>query len=136
MADIALVAAGKLHVVESIEQLTLPLGEAINVGQLVRIDGTTGKFMKGNGTTTTEAALYGVLASKDRAGIVGTAIRLGVVDGFDLSGSAYWAPLYASDTDGTLGTTAGTVSVVVGRVVPATAVTAGNAFDKLLRIGL
>lgn len=136
MTVLALVTAGNLHVVESIEQITLPLGESINVGQLVRIDPSTGKFTKGNGTTPTEAAIYGVLASKDRAGAVGTAIRQGVIDGFDLSGMNYWAPIYASDTDGAPDTAAGTVSTVVGRVIPATAVTAGNAFDKLFLIDL
>lgn len=136
MTDLALVTAGDVHVVQSIEQVTLPLGESINVGQIVRIDGTTGKFMKGNGTSAGEAAIYGVLVSKDRAGAVGTAIRQGVIDGFALSALSYWAAVYASDTDGTLADGAGTVSLVVGRVIPATAVTTGTAYDKLLLIDL
>lgn len=136
MTDLALVTAGDAHVVESFEQITLPLGESINIGQIVRIDGTTGKLMKGNGTTSTEAGVYGVLASKDRAGAVGTAIKHGVIDGFALSALAYWAAVYASDTDGTLADAAGTVSKIVGRVIPATATTTGTAFDKLLLVDL
>lgn len=136
MTNLALITAGDLHVVESIEQMTLPFAEAVNIGQLVRIDATTGKWTKANGTTTTEAALYGVLVSKDRAGAVGTAIRQGVIDGFDISAMNYWAPVYASDTDGTLADSAGTVSTILGRVIPATAVPAGTALDKLLLIDL
>lgn len=136
MTNLALVTAGDLHVVESIEQLTLPFAESVNIGQLVRIDATTGKWTKANGTTTTEAAAYGVLVGKDRAGAVGTAIRQGVIDGVDISALNFWAAVYASDTDGTLADAAGTVSLIVGRVIPATAVTAGNTYDKLLLIDL
>lgn len=45
-------------------------------------------------------------------------IKEGAVSGFDLSGLAYDAPVYLSDTAGELADAAGTVSVVVGRVEP------------------
>lgn len=136
MTDLALVTAGRVRVVESIVQLTLPLAESINVGQAVRIDTTAGKFTKANGTTTTENRIYGVLVSKDGAGATGTAIRKGVVDGLDLSGLDYDDPVYLSDTDGTFADGAGSVSTVVGRVIPAWAQTLGNSPDKLLFVDL
>lgn len=135
MTNLALVTAGKMHIMESKTQLTLPLGETLAVGDAVRID-TTGKFTGSNGTTTTENRIYGILVSKDPAGAVGTAIRKGVVDGFALTALAYDAIVYLSDTDKTLADGAGTVSTIVGRVIPATATTTGTAYDKVLFIDL
>ncbi len=137
MTAVALVTAGKLRVVESIQQLTLPFAEACNVGQAVRIDTTTGKWTKANGTDANEARVWGVLVSKDAAGAVGTAIRKGVVDGFDLASLAYDLPIYMSDTDGGLADdAASTVDVIVGRVIPGTSTTLGTAYDKFLEIDL
>lgn len=137
MAAVSLVTAGKLNVVESIQQMTLPFAEAVNIGQLVRIDTTTGKWTKANGTDAAEARVWGVLVSKDAAGAVGTAIRKGVVDGFDLASLAYDLAIYMSDTDGGLADdAASTVDVVIGRVIPAWATTLGTAADKLLAIDL
>lgn len=137
MAAVSLVTAGKLRVVESIQQMTLPFAESVNVGQVVRIDTSTGKWTKANGTTAAEARVWGVLVSKDAAGAVGTAIRQGVVDGFDLSSLAYDLAIYMSDTDGGLADdAASTVDVIVGRVIPGTSTTLGTAYDKLLEIDL
>ena len=135
MADIALLTADRIEVVESFVQATLPAAEAIEAGAAVRID-TAGKFTGANGTDATEAAIYGIATKSVPAGMAVTAIRRGVLDGFDVSGLAYWAPVYLSDTDATLGDGAGTVSVVVGRVMPAHATTLGTAADKLLFVNL
>lgn len=137
MAAVSLVTAGKLNVVESIQQMTLPFAESVNIGQLVRIDTTTGKWTKANGTDAAEARVWGILVSKDAAGAVGTAIRKGVVDGFDLASLAYDLAIYMSDTDGGLADdAASTVDVVIGRVIPAWSTTLGTAADKLLEIDL
>lgn len=137
MAAVALVTAGKIRVVESIQQLTLPFAESVNVGQAVRIDTTTGKWTKANGSAAGEARIWGILVSKDAAGAVGTAIRKGVVDGYDLASLAYDLPIYMSDTDGGLADDdASTVDVIVGRVIPAFSQTLGTAADKLLEIDL
>lgn len=136
MANLSLVTTGKLNVVESFIQMTLPLGESLAVGDAVRLDTSTGKWTGANGSSSGEARVWGVLVSKDAAGAVGTALRKGVVDGFDLASLAYDAPIYLSDTDKKLGDAAGTVSVLAGRVIPATAVTLGTAFDKLFQIDL
>jgi hypothetical protein len=135
MADIALTTADRIEVVESLTQMTLPAGEAIEAGAAVRID-ADGKFTAANGTDATEAAIYGIATKSVPAGMGVTAIRRGVLDGFAISGLAFWAAVYLSDTDGTLGDGAGTVSVVVGRVIPAHATTLGPAADKLLFVDL
>lgn len=134
MALIAVATAGKVHVVESIEQATLPAAEAILAGAIVRID-TDGKFTNGNGTSTTENRIYGVATKSVIAGQPVTAIAKGVMDGFTFS-QAYDAILYASDTDGRIGDAAGTASKIIGRVIPGWAETLGTAAAKLLRVEL
>lgn len=135
MADIALDTADKVEVVESIIQMTLPAGEAIEAGAAVRID-TSGNFTNANGTTTTENRIYGIATRSVPSGMAVTAIRKGVLDGFNVSGMAFDAVVYLSDTDGTLGTTAGTVSTIVGRIIPGTASLLGATKDKLLFVDL
>jgi hypothetical protein len=135
MADIALLTADRIEVVESLEQATLVAAEAIEAGEAVRID-TAGKFTGANGTTTTENRIYGIAVKSVPAGMPVTAIRKGVLDGFAITAMAFDAPVYLSDTDGVLGTTAGTVSTVVGRVIAGTATTLGTAYDKLLLVSL
>lgn len=136
MTNLALVTAGKAHVVEAETQMTLPLGESLAVGDAVRLDTSTGKWTGANGSSTTENRIYGILVSKDGAGAVGTALRKGVIDGFDLSSLNYDAAVYLSDTDKKLADAAGTVSTIVGRVIPATAPVTGTAYDKLLFVDL
>lgn len=138
MAVIALVTANKLDVVESIEQMTLPTAEVCNPGQAVRLDTTTGNWTKANGTAAGEARAYGVVVGgiPNVAGQAVTAIKRGVVDGYDLDALAYDAPVYLSDTDGALDTAPGTVNTPVGRVIPGTGTTIGTAHDKLLLIDL
>lgn len=137
MANIALATANTVSIVESIQQMTLPAAEAIAPGAPVRIDTTSGKFTNANGTSAAEARVWGIATGKKAipAGWPVTAIRRGVLDGFTFS-QAYDAAIYVSDTDGRLGDTAGTTSVVVGRVIPATATTTGTAYDKLLSVEL
>jgi hypothetical protein len=134
MADIAVAVAGKIDVVESIEQDTKPAAEAIVAGAPVRID-TSGLFTNANGTTTTENRVYGIATGSVAAGLPVTAIRKGVLDGFTFS-QAFDAPIYLSDTDGRLADAAGTVSTIVGRVISAHATTLGTAADKLLLVNL
>ena len=134
MADIAVTTAGKIHIVGTPEcQLTLPAGEAIVAGAPVRIS-TAGTFVNGNGTTATEAAIYGIATASVASGMPVTAVRRGVLDGFTFS-QAFAAYIYVSDTDARLGDAAGTVSVRAGMVIPGTAQYAGS-YDKLLLVDL
>lgn len=137
MANIALVTANKVHVVESIHQMTLPAAETIAPGAPVRLDTSTGRFTNANGSSSGEARVWGIAVGQKSiaAGMPCTAIRRGVLDGYNFS-QAYDAAIYLSDTDGTLADSAGTVSTVVGRVIPATATTLGTAYDKLLSVEL
>jgi hypothetical protein len=132
--EIALTTANKVEIVESVVQMTLPTDEAVTAGMAVRISTTTGKFTKANGTGAAEARAWGVATRTVASGQPVTAIRRGVMDGWDLSAMDYDAPVYLSDTDGRLSTVAGTTSVVIGRVIPATSTTLGTAYDKILHV--
>jgi hypothetical protein len=132
--EIALTTADRVEVVESIIQATLPAAEAITAGMAVRIDVTNGKFTKANGTTAAEARIYGIATRTVPAGGAVTAIRKGVMDGWAMAAMAYDAAVYLNDTDGRIGTAAGTVSTVIGRVMPGTSTTLGTVFDKLFSV--
>lgn len=134
MATFDPVQTDRCEIVRSQEQLTIPADQAIQAGQLVRHDVTTGKFTLGNGTTATEANIYGVATRKVAAGEPLTAVKRGIIDGLDLVALAFGAKVYASDTDGAMSATAGTVSVQIGRVISGTAVSLGTTYDKLLEV--
>lgn len=135
MAAISVTTAGKVNVVESIVQMTLPAAEAITAGEAVRIDTTAGKFTGSNASAAGEARIYGIALKSVAAGEPVTALRKGVIDGFTIT-QAYDAAVYLNDADGTIGDAAGTVSTVVGRVIPGAGQTLGTALDKLLFIDL
>lgn len=137
MALIALRDANLMISVEqSVIQMTLTADEAITAGAPVRINTTTGKFTNANGTTAPEARIYGIATRTVAAQDAVTAIRKGVLDGFNLDSQAYDLPIFLADTDGRLGDVAGTVSTVAGRVIPAEGHLRGNAPDKLLFVDL
>lgn len=117
------------------DQRTLPAAEAITAGAPVRLDTTNGRFTNANGSTAPEARWWGIAMRTVAAGESVTAVRGCLLDGLDLATPAYDAPIYISDTDGRLGDTVGTVSTIVGRVVPGTATTTGTAYDKILEVG-
>lgn len=134
MSAIALVTADKVEIVRSLEQLTLPAAEAITAGMAVRFDTSTGKFTKANGSTAAEARVYGIAARTVPSGMPVTAIRKGIMDGWDLSGMSYDDSVFLSDTDGRLDTAAGTVDARLGKVIAGTSVTNGTAYDKLFYV--
>jgi hypothetical protein len=137
MTAIALTTAARVEVVESIEQLTGIAAESITPGAPVRLETTTGKFMNGNGTTAAEARIYGIAVGAHTvpAGMPVTVVRVGVLDGFVFT-QAWDAPVYVSDTDATLADAAGTVSVMVGRIIPGYSEVLGGALAKLLHVHL
>lgn len=137
MADLSITAAD-VRIVRVDEGGMLPDGpanEALNAGEAVRIDATTGKYTPGNATTTTENAVRGIAANTaDYANATISVVKKGILDvGDALDALNYGVPVYLSDTDGTLADAAGTTSVVVGRVVAGWGDTAG---DKLLLVDL
>lgn len=135
MAALTVVAADVTPVLV-IEQLTGPTGEVLTAGQYTRLNTSTGKWELGNGTTSTEVGnIKGLtLTSASPAGEAVTVLKRGLVDlGEALAGMAFGAPVYLSDTDGTLADAAGTVSTIIGYVVPAWASTTA---DRLLYVNL
>ncbi len=133
MADLELITDDKLNVVETRQQLTLVAAEDITAGEAVRIN-TAGKWENADASAIGTADYYGVATRSVKAGEAVTAIRSGVVDGFDLAGLAYGAPVFLSNTDdvGALADAAGSTSRIVGRVIPANGQLIGATPDKLL----
>jgi hypothetical protein len=110
-----------------------PVNEVVAVGVPVRVDATTGKYTPSNATTTTENQYKGIAVNTgDYANATISVMRKGILDvGNALSGINYGLPVYLSDTDGTLADAAGTVSTIVGYVMPGFASTTP---DKLLLV--
>lgn len=135
MADIALVESGNVRVVRPVDEYAGVAGETIAAGALVRFDTSTGRVFNGNGSSAAEARIIGV-ATKDAVIYQPvTVLRQGVMDGFVLDGLNFGVDLYASDTDATIGTTAGTVSKIIGYVEAAWAGGKVTA-DRVLYVNL
>lgn len=118
MADLVI---SEVNLVRTGDQLTLPCAEAVVVGQYARFN-TDGAWVLGNATAAGEVG-----AGKNyvmwQAGAIGetvTGFRSGcILDlGDALAGMSIGDPVYVSDTDGTLADSAGTVSTIIGYVVP------------------
>lgn len=134
MANLS-ITASDVKVARIIEQLPDgPADETVTAGQAVRYSTSTGKYTKANGTTAAEARIIGICTAVSGDGVTISVMRRGFLEvGSALSGLNYDAAVYLSDTDGTLADAAGTVSTVVGRVVPGWAATTA---DKLLFVAL
>lgn len=107
-----------VRIVRAIDKFDAPSNEVFGF-EAVRYH-TDGTVTPANGSSAGEAGFEGIATvESDRVGQAITVLREGIVDvGEALAALAIGAPVYLSDTDGTLADTAGTVSVVVGRVVP------------------
>jgi len=111
-----------------VEQFTAPAGVAITAGQMVTVDGTTGKLALAGATAS---GVFGVALHKAAAGEPVTVLLQGVVDiGDALDGLGYNAPVYAGASGG-LDDTGATGSAIVGNVIPGFGHTTP---DKLLRV--
>ncbi len=135
MADLTITAANVKPVL-IFEQLPAgPTDEALNAGEPIKINTSNGKYTPAKGTTAAEARAIGLaITTAGFAGQTVSAVKKAIVDvGDALSALAYDQAVYLSDTDGTLADAAGTVSVVVGRVVPGWGSTTA---DKLLLVDL
>jgi hypothetical protein len=136
MTNLAITAAD-VRIVRIVEMLPDgPANEALNAGEPVRLDTTTGKYTPANGTAAGEARVVGIAVNTAYvANETISVMRKGILDiGDAMDALAYDLPIYMSDTDGTLADDASsTVDVVVGRVVAGWADTAG---DKLLLVDL
>jgi len=126
MADLAVVDRVNLleHLGERAE-VSVPAGAALAAGATVRFD-ANGKAVAASASAAGTADIYGINVTRgvNQANITCQVVRRGKVMLYDASGAnvlaglAYGALVYASNTAGRLSDSAGTVSVVIGRVVP------------------
>ena len=130
------ISEGDVAVVEVVEQWTAPTDEAVTAGQVVRLNTQTGRATLANATTAAEANAWGIaLTSANQSGITITALKRGVIDlGNALGSIDYGGTVYLDNTDGAMGSAAGSVSKVIGRVVPAWG--GGTVGDKLLHVDI
>lgn len=134
MANVTRVHAN-FHVVESLEQDTLPAAVAIEAGEWVRVD-SAGKWALALATTAANGGngRRAIAAKTVAAGETLTAVYKGLVDfgGTVLDAVAFGDPVYLSDTAGETDTAPGTVNIQVGLVTAGWA--SGATADKLLRV--
>jgi hypothetical protein len=141
MASIALTTANTIHVVESIEQMTLPTAAAIDAGDVVTVD-TNGKFALADADGAgTLAIAYGIATHTAAAGAILTAVAKGVMSGWDFTGVNYWTNVLLADTAGDITVTSsesngGSADVVIGRVIPVWDHLIGGSPDKAVRVTL
>lgn len=137
MADLT-IDATKIRLVRGSDEVlhTGPVGETGLGGEYYRLNTATAKLENGNATTAAEvgAGTSGILLdSVATANLTGTIALLksgAILDmGEALAALAFGDAVYLSNTDATLATTAGTVSVTVGHVTPGWNFTTA---DKLL----
>ena len=136
MADLT-IAAADVAPIRVVEQLTGPAAEAIDAGEMVRIDTSAGTFTLANATTAAEGRAIGMaVTSANQAGITITVVKKGVVEvGDALTSETYDEALKLSNTDGKIDDGAGapTGSYIIGRVLPAFGATTA---DKVLLLEL
>jgi hypothetical protein len=131
MADITVTAA-QVGVVfpDEAEIYTAIAGTTITAGAAVFFNTTTGRLALADGSGAGTAIVHGIALNGAGAGQAVSLLKRGHVYGYTLAGD-YNSLAYLSDTNtGILGDAAGTVSVVVGRVVPL----ADSAATKVLYV--
>lgn len=118
MADITVTAAQVKRVYpDRDEVLDYITGVAVTAGAAVYVVAATGKLALADGSAAGTAQVRGIALRDGAAGEVVPVIVRGVIAGFTLAGD-YDTRVYLSDTNtGILGDSAGTVSVIVGRVI-------------------
>lgn len=120
MANLTITAAD-VAAIEVFEQVTLPAAEAIDAGEVVRMDTSTGRATLSNATDAAEGRAIGVALRSVTAGLPVTIVKRGILDvGDALASEDYDEALLLSDTDGKIddGDGSPTTSVQVGRVYP------------------
>lgn len=101
----------KAKIKPAIAAVTLANGDALYLTSAGKYD-----LCDGNGSGTKQ--FRGICLTAAGAGQSIDILERGAIGGFDVSGLAYDALIYVGDTAGDLADAAGTVTIVVGRVVP------------------
>lgn len=121
MGDIALTAA-KIAVVNPEDAWIVPAvaGTTITAGQFVYGIVASGKVGLADEDASAEASyVFGMALTGGVDGQVIQVLRRGMVEGFTLTGHAYWLPCSLSNTAGALLDTGATTNIVA-RIVPVT----------------
>lgn len=129
MAVITVTAARVAPLFENMETRTVRMSAAVTAGQLVYIT-AAGLGALASGAVAGTAQARGIALRAAAIGEVTSILLQGEVEGFDVSGLNYDVPVYVSDTAGALDTAAGTVNVIVGRVV---SIPLSNGLGKVVR---
>jgi hypothetical protein len=118
MTDIVVTAARVAIIdVDKAEVYPVILAEAVTAGQTLYL-ASTGKYGIADANAAGKQQARGIALQAGGAGQAVDLLKKGRVAGFTLTSQAYDAPIFQSDTAGTLGDSAGTLSVNTGRVVP------------------
>ncbi len=119
MADLAVTAAKVAPVFpEQAEIRTYIAAAAISAGQAVYINSSGKVDLADADASSSTEHFRGIALETVGAGQPVSILRRGEVYGFDLSGVAFDAQVYVSDTAGSLADAAGTTSLVAGRCQP------------------
>jgi len=132
MAAVATTVTGKVEVIRDDRSKTLVAAADINAWQAIRKN-TSGKWVLANATDAANSVGVHIALRTVKAGQALTGMRRGKLGGLAALGT-YQAPLYLSDTSGTIQTTAGTVSVVLARVAASTGNVITDAHDKNVEV--
>lgn len=118
MADIALTAAQIAAVKpEMSEIIDVTLAATVTKGQALYLT-SAGTFGVADANDSGKEQVRGIALAAGAAGETIPMLKRGPLAGYTLTSQAYDAPLYLSNTAGALADAAGTMTVVVGRVMP------------------
>lgn len=95
----------------------LAIAAGVTRGQWLYLT-TAGRVAAGNTNSAGKQQFVGIALNTAGDGEPVDVLEEGFVDGYEISALAYGATVYANDTDGVIGTAAGTMTVAIGRVVP------------------
>jgi hypothetical protein len=122
MSDVALTAAA-IAAVRPLDPLTIIIpviaNEAVTAGQAAYL-ASTGKYGVADANASGKEQFRGIFLGAAAAGQQVDLFVRGYIYGFTISGLAYDALVYLSDTAGALADAAGSMTVRCGRVVPLT----------------
>lgn len=133
MADITLTSGttnARVEVIESNSQKTQPAGVAIIAGQAM-YTGTNGVWLLADATTNTTGVHLATRSAQLGEGLTG--LRVGKMDGYNLTNTIGTAIYLTATPGGLAGVTAG-ASIQVGRIMAAAAQPLGSAPDKVLDV--
>lgn len=135
MADLTIVATDVSPVLVW-EKLTLPAAEAIDAGEVVRLDTSSGYATLANASSAAEGRVLGIAINSAVAGQAVTIVKRGLVDlGDALTAETIDEVLAISNTDGKIDDGAGTPTADynIGRVYPSFGATTA---DKILLVDI